>query len=482
MSALNASVVANTTIRLGLLTQFQVNEAWEELDSKSAPADQFLRVMERKGYISPYQSSKLLKGDTEGFFLGGYRILYKIASGSFGRVFRADEPGSGNVVAIKVLRKKWSQDAHKIELFMREGKVGMTLRHPNIVEILAVNQEAKTHQYYIVMEFVEGGNLRDLLAIRKKLKAADVLRIMEDTASALAYSFSQGITHRDMKLTNILLSSQGPIKLVDFGLAGGAGPGEEKEELNVDRTVDYAGLEKVTGAPEGDPRSDLFFLGCVAYELLSGQQPLEQSKSQVTRMSAQRFQKIVPLKPEEVESPPSLIRLIENLMVLDPNRRIQTPSQLIERIRECRNEIEHGTAANENAAKKTATTIFLAESDEKLQDVLRAKLKEEGFRVLIAADPIRALERFRHQPFDLIVVNTTTTGESGFYVFEQIMEEARRTNVPLRGVLMIEAERTDWKERAEEYAGAVTLVQPVRYKQLRSTIRELLGHEPAQES
>ena len=154
-----------------------------------------------------------------------------------------------------MLRKKWSdekKEKHKIDLFMREGKLGMTLQHPNIVEILAVNQEIDSKQYYIVMEFVEGGNLRDFLAIRKKLALPDVLRVLEDTSAGLAHAASKGITHRDLKLTNVLLSSQGPCKLVDFGLAGsqiGVGGntsgrvGEEQEEITVDRTVDYAGLE-----------------------------------------------------------------------------------------------------------------------------------------------------------------------------------------------------------------------------------------------
>ena len=94
----------------------------------------------------------------------------KISSGSFGRVFRADDPRTGRVVAVKVLRRRWSEDQDKIDLFIREGKVGLTLKHPNIVEILAVNQDAATRQYYIVMEFVEGGNLREILQIRKKLE------------------------------------------------------------------------------------------------------------------------------------------------------------------------------------------------------------------------------------------------------------------------------------------------------------------------
>ena len=182
------------------------------------------RCMERKRYLTPYQSNKLVKGDKDGYFMGGYRILYKVASGSFGRVYRADDPSTGRIVAIKVLRKRWSEDKHKVELFMREGKMGQSLVHPNIVEILAISQDKKTGEYYLVMEFVEGGTLRDFLNIRKKLPPGEVLRILEDMAAGLTAAFAKGVTHRDMKLTNVLLSSQGPGRSwSDFGLAGSHG-------------------------------------------------------------------------------------------------------------------------------------------------------------------------------------------------------------------------------------------------------------------
>src|SRR5262249_45003040 len=157
MASPEAGIVADTAVRLGLLSVHHAEEAWSELESRKVPAEQFLSCMEQKGYLTPFQSGKLLKGDSDGYFLGGYPLLYKIASGSFGRVYRCDDPSSGRSVAIKVLRNKWSRDPQKIDQFMREAKVGMSLRHPNIVEILAVNQEKTTNQYYIVMEFVEGG-------------------------------------------------------------------------------------------------------------------------------------------------------------------------------------------------------------------------------------------------------------------------------------------------------------------------------------
>jgi serine/threonine protein kinase len=474
MASLDAGAMADTAVRLGLLSIHHAEEAWGELASRKLPAEDFLRCMEHKGYLTPFQTTKLLKGEIDGYFLGGYRILYKIASGSFGRVYRADDPSSGRVVAIKVLRKKWSEDRQKIEMFMREARVGMSLRHQNIVEILAVNQEKSTNQFYIVMEFVEGGNLRDLLRVRKKLQLNEVLRILEDTSAGLAYAYSKGITHRDMKLTNILLSAQGPAKLVDFGLAGGQFPAtgdDQGEELHVDRTVDYAGLERVSDVAQGDKRSDIFFVGCVAYELLSGRSPLEYQRSAQARMSAPRFQKIVPLKPDEVPAPTSFFRLLENMMELDAESRIQTPAQLLERIRECRIDVE-GARGGQH---KPQATLFIAESDEKLQDVLRTKLKEEGFRVLLAADPVRALDRFRQQPFDVLIVDASTTGENGYYVFERIMDDAMRQSLPCRGILMLSGDQVEWKDRLTGYEHVATLVQPIKYKQLLQTIRVMLA-------
>jgi eukaryotic-like serine/threonine-protein kinase len=467
----DATTLADLAMRLGLLTPSQVDEAWDKLGGRNAPPDDFVRIMERQGYLTPFQSAKLAKGDRDGYALGGYRLRYKIASGTFGRVYRADDPHTGRVLAVKVLRGKWSDDKHKIDLFTREGRMGMTLHHPNIVEIVAVDQDPATRQHYIVMEFVEGGDLRDLLVIRKKLSAADALRILDETTSALAYAFSRGVTHRDIKLTNILISSQGPAKLVDFGLAGGQLGFEESDDTAVNRTLDYAGLEKATGAPEGDPRSDMFFLGCVVYELLTSRRPLERTRSVTARMAATRFQNIAPMKPDEVDAPPSLF-LVETMMIPDPALRFQTPSQLLERVREVRQEVERKSTAN---VKSEARTLFVAESDERLQDLLRTKLKKGGYRVLIAADPTRALDRFRQQPFDVLIVNASTIGEKACYMFARILAEAKSRKTALSGILLVDPEQGEWRERLADQPAVSVLVQPVKFKHLVSAIRALTG-------
>src|SRR5690349_5293529 len=122
----DAGGMAELILQLGLVDEYSVRECLFEIEDRKAPADGLVRMMERKGLLTPYQGKRLLKGETAGYFLGGYRVLYKISSGTFGRVYRGDDPRSGQVVAIKVLRNKWTENQQKVDLFMREGRVGMS--------------------------------------------------------------------------------------------------------------------------------------------------------------------------------------------------------------------------------------------------------------------------------------------------------------------------------------------------------------------
>jgi len=466
MDTPDAATIAQQALNLGLVTEEQLIQVWDELGKKDGPPEPLLQALERKGYLTPWQSSKLLKGDPDGYFLGGYRILYRIASGSFGRVYRAEDPRSSRVVAIKVLRRKWMEDPHGVDLFVREGKVGMTLRHPNIVEVLAVSQDGSTGQHFIVMEFVEGGNLRELLRSRKKLDPAEALRVLEDAGNGLTYAASQGISHRDMKLTNILLSTQqGVAKLVDFGLAGMEEMVHKDEGGQVDRTVDYAGLERATRVQPGDIRSDIYFLGCVAYELLTGRPPLASTRDRRRRMDRERFVAAQSLAVEENALPGNVVRVVETMMALDPLRRYQTPAQMLESIHEARKGLEKAPVAQ---------SVFVLERDERLQDVLRRKLKDHGFRVFLAIDPARALDRYRRQPYPALVTNASTVGEDSIFLTERILLEAERLNLPLAAVLILGEDQQVWVDKIRARANLAILVQPVTFRQLHAALKKLL--------
>src|SRR5262249_38464128 len=178
-------------------------------------------------------------------------------------------------------------------------------------------------EHFIAMEFVEGANLRDLLVLRKTLDVKEAIRITEECAAALAYAYSRGLTHRDMKPSNILMATHGGTsKLVDFGLAEIAkGMSLADDDTAVDRTVDSAVLEKATSVKAGDPRSDIFFMGCVLYEMLSGRPALPVVKDRRARMFRARFEHIVPLSRDEVSAPPSVFQLLDRMLAFDPASR-----------------------------------------------------------------------------------------------------------------------------------------------------------------
>jgi serine/threonine protein kinase len=494
MSAnLDASGIGQLALRLGLVTDDQVRECLIELADRKAPAADLVRLMERKRYLTPWQGNKLLKGDTDGYVLGGYRLLYKIASGSFGRVYRGDDPRTGQVVAVKVLRNKWTMDKQKVDLFMREGKLGLSIRHPNIVSVLAVNQDAKTGQYFIVMEFVEGGNLRDLLQARKRLNPDEALRIIEECAQGLSSSYARGLTHRDIKPTNILIAVQnGQAKLVDFGLAefslagpGGAGGGsmalqrqdEKDEDVAVDRTVDYAGLEKATNQKAGDVRSDIYFLGCVLYECLTGEPLMPVTKDRNARMQARRYTEVEDtlrrMGPMLGLTPP-LMKVLGKMVAFEPGQRFQTPQQLVDGLQAAQREL---SGANESApaSRKPAgpKTLFVVEQNQKLQDAFREKFKERGYRVLLSIDPGQAAKRYAQQPYHAVIIDAGTVGRDGVTAYNGVLKAADAAQMDVAAILILSEDQAGWKADAREHAGGAVLVRPVTMKQLLGKVREL---------
>jgi serine/threonine protein kinase len=483
MANSEATELGQRAVRLGLISDDQLRDCTDEI-SPVAPPEVLIQALERKQYLTAFQSQKLIKGDTEGYFLGGYRILYKIASGSFGRVHRADDPRTGAAVAIKVLRRRWTEDPRKVDLFEREGKMGLRLQHPNIVQILAVHCDRASGQFFIVMEFVEGSNLRDLLAIRKKLDVKESIRITEEAAAGLAHAYSHGLTHRDIKPSNILLSSSGVAKLVDFGLAEiarNAGYMLTDDDTAVDRTVDYAGLERATEVKAGDVRSDIFFLGCVLYEMLTGRPALPQTRDRRARMLKSRFENIHPLTRADIEMPDSVFHLLDRMMALNPNDRFQTPAQLLDAVRAVQTEIAGGSSAAE-LTPQGPRTVFVVEKREKFQEVLREKFKSLGFRVLVSIDANRALQRFQQQPFHALVLDVGTVGEESLQAYREIQKEAKKKRSRCAGLILLAEEQAKLGEEIAGYPDTALLIFPLKKGELEQAMEQLLPPGAREES
>jgi serine/threonine protein kinase len=478
--AADANEMAQMVARLGLIDDGAARELVYEMDNPRATAEEFIEFAKRRSLLTPWQAGKLLKGETEGYVLGGYKLLYKIASGSFGRVYRSVEPRSGQIVAVKVLRQKWSNDPHWVETFEREGKIGMSLRHPNIVEILAVSRDPKTLQYFLVMEFIEGGSLRDLLKSRGKVDIPDALRLIEECASGLAFAYSKGLTHRDIKLTNVLVSTTTKqAKLVDFGL-GELTKGSQlflervksaDEDDNIDRTLDYAGLEKTTNAPKGDVRSDIYFIGLMLYELITGEALLKRTKDRNVVNQKRRYEELEDMlskKGPQHNLPLPVQKLIARSIYFDPNERFQSPELFVEAIKNCRAELS-GNAVRTRLAPG-ATSIYVVEGNQKLQDVFRHKFRKMGFRVMIAADPNQAVLRYKTGPYHALVIDAGTAGREGVEAFEKVIREADKANLDCAAVLILNEEQANWKEGLKSGSAGTVFVRPITMAQLHETV------------
>jgi len=480
MATTEAEELGKLAVRLRLIEEGQLMECLDAL-GPNADKNEFLLTLQSKQFLTDFQAGKLAKGDTEGYFLGGYRLLYKIASGSFGRVYRADDPRTGAVVALKVLRRRWTEDPNKINLFEREGKVGMRLQHPNVVRILGVHCDRQTQQFFIVMEFVEGTNLRELMTMRKKIDLKEAIRIIEESSAGMADAFAHGMTHRDIKPSNILLSSSGAAKLVDFGLtelSNSMGYSLiEDDNINVDRTVDYAGLERATNVPHGDPRTDIFFLGAVLYEMISGKPALPPTKDRRVRMQKHRFEQIQPLTAADVPGAPhSVFQLIDRMMSVDPQRRFQTPQQLLDAVRAVQAELQGGPSVG-GFTSQGPRTVFVIEKKERLQATFREKFKNLGFRVLVSIDPKRALERFKQQEFQGMLLNVGSVGEESLDDFDRIRREADKIRSECGFIVLLAEDQDRLRTRIPEHEHTVILTFPLRKGELDQAIEKLI---PAQ--
>lgn len=466
-----------TLIGQRLIRREQADDA---LASRPATIEKLLEVMERKQYLTSYQTGRILRGETKGLVLGHYKLLYRNASGSFARVFRAASLIDNSMVALKLLRERWSKDPETVRSFRREAKVCMRFKHRNIVPIYEVGDDRDFH--YFTMEFVEGGNLRDFIRIRRKLSPIEGARCLLDICNGLQYALGLGVTHRDLKLTNVLMSSKGVAKLVDFGLAGDDVWSGRLDGDGEQRALEYAALERGSNAPRSDPRSDIFFAGAILYELISGQPAWPRTRNREERKQFSRYVNVRPLPTIDRNLPPSLTRVVDRMMKVSADARYQTPAEVVADLQHTVVELGGaGTApdqirSNGRPIDQEQTTILCVETRPKHQDVLREYFTNRGYRLLLTTDYVRAKSRLTspNPPDALVVMAGAMPDPAGVCRDQKLLEQT--SSLPVFVVL-------SQKQAAElESSGFVVndkrlLVQPVNLKRLRLTIDQVVARD-----
>ncbi len=457
---------------INLLDSNQVQELRSQLGSQ-ADVDSISQYLLRQNLLTNWQLDRVQKDYRQGYFYGKYKVLYMCGAGTFARVYRCSTPDVGDSFALKLLRARHGENEKTIEQFMREGEIGMKLRHPNVISVCDICSSHDAH--WFTMEFVEGNTLREFLKIRKQLDPQEATVIMTDVLSGIAYAAKMGYSHRDLKLTNVLVSSRGTAKVADFGLAARQ-PGE------VVRTVDYAGLEKATGAPRDDPRSDIFFLGCMFYHLLTGNSPLTETRERVARGARGRFLNMAP--PNQAPGVPApLVQILIRSMALNPDQRYQRPAEMLLELRRAaeRLGVKEAVSNRPAAVAEPSHTIMVVESNMELQNALREGLKRSGFRVLVTIDPDRALARLEENPklADCMLFSTPELGQSALDAFNRLSQVDYGRAKP--AILMLSEAHSGWEQQAQLADHRKVLHMPLKLKELRAALGSLIHSEATEE-
>src|SRR5438105_12472097 len=202
-------------------------------------------------------------------FDGRYRILRKLGTGGMANVYRAEDEVLGRRVAIKILNDRHAGDDQFVERFRREAKNAAGLSHPNIVSIFDRGEAEGT--YYIAMEYLDGRSLKEMVTARGPGPIPVSVDYARQLLAARRVAHRQNLVHRDIKPHNVLVDGEGRVKVTDFGIAR-AGPSQMTEEGSIIGTAQYLSPEQAQGAPV-TPASDLYSVGIVLYELLTGSVP-----------------------------------------------------------------------------------------------------------------------------------------------------------------------------------------------------------------
>jgi eukaryotic-like serine/threonine-protein kinase len=271
--------------------------------------------------------------------LGQYEILGALGAGGMGEVYSARDPVLGRKVAIKVLPVRLSDDVETLARFTHEARSASSLNHPNIVTIHDIDTEGG--RPYIVMEYIDGRDLRSYVN-DELLNARKTLDIAAQIAEGLAAAHEHGIVHRDLKPENVMVTKDGFVKILDFGLAKMTRPAAEDDvtaELNLPGTtpgtilgtVGYMSPEQATGKPL-DPRSDQFALGAILYELATGK-PAFDAPNAIDTLSAILHEDPPPIQGINPKAPEHFCWIVERLLSKNPNDRYESTRDVAHELR-----------------------------------------------------------------------------------------------------------------------------------------------------
>ncbi|HMD30562.1 MAG TPA: protein kinase [Candidatus Acidoferrales bacterium] len=353
--------------------------------------------------------------------LSHYQVTAAIGAGGMGEVYRATDTKLGRDVALKVLPVEMARDPKRLARFQREARAVAALNHPHIVTIFSVEEADGVH--FLTMELVEGQSLDRLIA-KQGLPLERLIEIVCALAEALAAAHEKGIVHRDLKPANVMLSSEGRVKVLDFGLAK-----ETHVESAEDATMSFAGKTEagvVMGTPAYmspeqvrgdvvDHRTDIFSLGILLYEMATGERPFK------GRSSAELSSAILRDTPRAIgevraDLPSDLVRVIRRCLEKDPRHRVQTARDVGNELRDLTRQplqATPGAAALDPSRTSGASRAEEAFGVAVLPFKCSGDAEMESFADGLSQDITTGLSRFRYLSVVAGATASRITGETG---------------------------------------------------------------------
>src|SRR5262245_21499695 len=341
---MGTSLVADPFVVLlkksGLLPAADIAAAVQRFDLGEDPvAKDVARAFVRDGLLTRFQAERLLEGRYRGFFIDHYKVLEILGAGGMSCLYLAEDMESGERVALKVLSDVHKNDAAMLTRLKIEARAGQRLRHSAIIRTEAVHRtdDVMGEVWYLVMEYVEGINLEELINLQGPIPAAQACDFIWQAAAGLQHAHSAGLVHRDVKPGNLLVDKHGTVKILDFGLALLDGEEAAADEFSLAMifghsclgTADYISPEQSRDSYAVDIRADIYSLGCTLYVALSGKLPYPMASS-CQKLEGHRHHQAAPLSQVAKRVPAELIAVVDKMMAKRPEDRYQSMSAVVE--------------------------------------------------------------------------------------------------------------------------------------------------------